>query len=448
MSPQNVDDWSDSDEDEVADVETSVQLGIPDGPLESASDRLDAAVSRIGGHPAFLTSPEPPVDSGVCKNCSTPMELLLQVWCPAEDSPSDRVLYVWGCSRGVCQRLEGSVRAWRGLRFNEKYAAKLENKKAKQREKELAQTRVAGQKSERIALPNLNPFSMNVPSNAPSPFGLGSQIFGSPDHTSPENDRQQSDDDEEAYDSDTDEEETSLVTAFASSTLESSEWPSFPAYDCLYLSTVGEYLPPPPKLKIPQGAQVNEDGIQGNVQSGGWTMESYENSIDVDQVFERFSKRVGYEGEQCLRYELGGTPLPFASDKIFDRLFPVPPQPNLPITRPDSMVVPAAKRTYNASSIPTCPYCDGKRVFECQLMPNLINVLSRAGVKEQRAKQTDEERRKEVERALKGGTGVERTGMEWGTCMVFSCEQNCCLDNGSPVKGCWREEIVLVQWDI
>lgn len=45
------DDWSDSDEDEGSGVETSVQLGIPDGPLESDSDRLDAAVSRIGGHP-------------------------------------------------------------------------------------------------------------------------------------------------------------------------------------------------------------------------------------------------------------------------------------------------------------------------------------------------------------------------------------------------------------
>ncbi len=45
------DDWSDSDDDMGSDVETSVQLGIPDGPLKSPSDLLDAAVSRIGGHP-------------------------------------------------------------------------------------------------------------------------------------------------------------------------------------------------------------------------------------------------------------------------------------------------------------------------------------------------------------------------------------------------------------
>ena len=52
MAPQyDDDDWSDSDEEPGSDVETSVQLGVPDGPLESAEDRLDAAVSRIGGHP-------------------------------------------------------------------------------------------------------------------------------------------------------------------------------------------------------------------------------------------------------------------------------------------------------------------------------------------------------------------------------------------------------------
>ena len=54
MAPKYEEEWSDSDDEEIAmgsDAETSVQLGIPDGPLDSASDILDAAVSRIGGHP-------------------------------------------------------------------------------------------------------------------------------------------------------------------------------------------------------------------------------------------------------------------------------------------------------------------------------------------------------------------------------------------------------------
>jgi pre-rRNA-processing protein TSR4 len=77
-------------------------------------------------------------------------------------------------------------------------------------------------------------------------------------------------------------------------------------------------------------------------------------------------------------------------------------------------------------------------------MPNLINVLreqgkrtndgeGRGGVKES---QTEEERQKEVERALKAG-------MEWGTCFVFSCGKDCCAEGENG----WKEEMVLVQWD-
>lgn len=43
-------DWSDSDDDILSEVETSVLLGIPDGVVDEA-DINDAAVSRIGGHP-------------------------------------------------------------------------------------------------------------------------------------------------------------------------------------------------------------------------------------------------------------------------------------------------------------------------------------------------------------------------------------------------------------
>ena len=43
--------WSDSDEEPPSGTETSVLLGIPDGPVTAAADIRDAAVSRIGGHP-------------------------------------------------------------------------------------------------------------------------------------------------------------------------------------------------------------------------------------------------------------------------------------------------------------------------------------------------------------------------------------------------------------
>ena len=51
MASSTRQDWSDEEEDDVIRTETSVFLGIPDGPVESPSDLKDAAVSRIGGLP-------------------------------------------------------------------------------------------------------------------------------------------------------------------------------------------------------------------------------------------------------------------------------------------------------------------------------------------------------------------------------------------------------------
>ncbi len=42
---------SDSEDEGLDEVETSVLLGLPDGPIESQNDVDDAAVSRIGGYP-------------------------------------------------------------------------------------------------------------------------------------------------------------------------------------------------------------------------------------------------------------------------------------------------------------------------------------------------------------------------------------------------------------
>jgi len=78
-------------------------------------------------------------------------------------------------------------------------------------------------------------------------------------------------------------------------------------------------------------------------------------------------------------------------------------------------------------------------------MPNLINVIEdRTDGKNK--KLPDEERRKEIECALKGGPNSGR-GMEWGTVMIFSCEQDCCQTESGSGKEGWREEFVMVQWD-
>ena len=140
----------------------------------------------------------------------------------------------------------------------------------------------------------------------PRVFNMGAQIFG---HVLAETNKAKSlisvDQDEVGSDDSDDIEadsEKSLLTALASVTIAESPWRSAPSYPPLYLSTVGEYLAPQAKPRVPQEAQVSglgEDEMKDK--SMNWATETYENSLEIDHVFERFTKRVGYEGEQCVR---------------------------------------------------------------------------------------------------------------------------------------------------
>jgi len=236
------------------------------------------------------------------------MELLVQMWCPFENSPMDRALYIWGCARIGCQGKNGSVRAWRGLRFNEKYAAKLEQKRIRESANRLAKERADRQK--KMPATN-NPFSIGkrAADNAePHIFDMSAQIFG---HiaTAPENNgftsvemAENGDGKDEDTQSDSASSERSLITALASVTIAESPWRSAPSYPTLYLSTVGEYLPPQAKPKVPKGVQVSELGDDEKKDKDvSWATETYENSLEMDHVFERFTKRIGYEGKQCVR---------------------------------------------------------------------------------------------------------------------------------------------------
>jgi len=117
-------------------------------------------------------------------------------------------------------------------------------------------------------------------------------------------DADSTDDDGIANDEDTsDTDSDTPLTAFASLNVSDSAWKSAPTYPPVYLSTSSEYLSPQPKQKLPKGLVVEEladDDKKGKEIS--WAKETYENSLEVDQVFERFTRRVALEGEQCVRF--------------------------------------------------------------------------------------------------------------------------------------------------
>ena len=157
---------------------------------------------------------------------------------------------------------------------------------------------------------------MSAP-GAPNLFGLGAQIFGdvsessenekSPDPTHPSQEEAEDDDGDDDDDGDSDDgeaEDAELVTAMAATSLESSAWKATSAYSSLYLDTVTEYLPPAPKPRLAPGVQVDMKDDDKGDKDLSWAMEGYENSLDVDHAFERFTKRIASEPEQCIRFVL------------------------------------------------------------------------------------------------------------------------------------------------
>jgi pre-rRNA-processing protein TSR4 len=85
--------------------------------------------------------------------------------------------------------------------------------------------------------------------------------------------------------------------ALASTRITESKWSDAPSYPPLYLSTVSEYIPARP---APTPSEAVKTEVTADGSADVWN-EVYENSMNLDQVFERFSKRVQYEGEQCVR---------------------------------------------------------------------------------------------------------------------------------------------------
>lgn len=93
-------------------------------------------------------------------------------------------------------------------------------------------------------------------------------------------------------------------------------------------------------------------------------------------------------------------------------------------------------------------------------MPHLISLLrssdglESAGRKAIRAagdgtsSDPMEVRKQELASLLKkGGSGK---GMEWGTCMIFSCANDCAFESSEDkkeAKEVWAEELVITQWE-
>ena len=93
----------------------SVHLGVPKSRPAGAAAPRDARVSRVGGSPDWLL---PPPFSGwpPCRLCSAPQVFVGQVYAPVD---SHRVLYIFGCNSAACS---GTGDGWRVYRQEASFA--------------------------------------------------------------------------------------------------------------------------------------------------------------------------------------------------------------------------------------------------------------------------------------------------------------------------------------
>jgi pre-rRNA-processing protein TSR4 len=167
------------------------------------------------------------------------------------------------------------------------------------------------------------------------------------------------------------------------------------------------------------------------------------------------------------RYDMGAVPLPYTShSELYKRLFNNSKQLGEEDDDDDEGVDAAFRKAYSPKGVvPPCERCGSERTFEMQLVPGLIaelktEMLSLSGEKKvkKNRKQTEEERKRELavllgkasakdlvkpgEGNVEGETEEDRlkseTGMEWGTVMVFGCENDCVG---------FGEEWVGVEWE-
>ncbi|CAG8586430.1 4546_t:CDS:2 [Ambispora leptoticha] len=449
---------------------TKTLLGVPDGNIPTNHD-TDPYVTKIGGIPNWLasssstSSPElsrssmPSFDVAICGNCGKEMFLLFQGYVPLDRSSYDRVIYVWGCNQKRCMRKSGSFRAIRAHQLNKEYAQQLRQDKEKYANaivppafnlKELISSIDNHDNHSNIASLSVPSIEDTTTTNDYEYPRLESTVHRKISEISPSkneilpNNHKKSDSlapsknwsqivsegvttnynkDEKASPHDINDlsdriQKLGLVVDSSSDFLSYKEWPrSIPYFPAQYLYITEEILGNTQSSSLLKKYEhylnyedYNNYEADGDRNLGEWAGEKYEKSVlpkGVDKAFRKFSERVAEWPDQCVRYEFGGQPLLYNQNYL--------------------------------TRIPPCKNCGKDRVFEFQLMPNILYALSTSHY----AKVQGDDHNNIYQFDL---------GMEWGTVMIFTCMNDCNnhandVNENNNTKTSYYEEYVFVQYE-
>lgn len=399
----------------------------------------------------------------------------------------------------------------RTLKFNRRWAAKLEKQKARReareqakREREAAAAKAKQEQEERA---KLNPFAAPA---AGAAGGLGGMLFGNaadnpfaaPAAAAPapatdaavalaadESDDDSADDDDEESESESESErlaeELALKSDLAEAAPATGSWvEDATRYPALYLNTVPEPSSSSESKKLSkQEAEMlkaaSQSGAMVDVDDAdlkGFAKEGYEKMLldGIDDTFERFLKRVQVEPRQAVRYEFAGQPIAFhAKGAVYNLLWPAHKPAageRVAVTKGQFGAGAAAtqgERTFSARGVPPCPDCGAERVFEAQLMPNLINLLRAHTIQtadgavdtdssQHPGGEGEEDRKRAIEQALGRRIPTEgskdsapldsRSGLVWSTAFIFVCSKDCVVPPNDADE-CAKHELILAQFE-
>eukprot|EP00667_Euglena_gracilis_P017407 EG_transcript_18318 len=342
----------------------AVWLAAPDETVSWAEAQQFAShplTTKLGGAPAWLLPPavaSPPDPR--CEQCRGPMALVVQAHAPVAHV-DNRVLYVFGCRSGRCP---GSWKVYRcqlagGADSDSLLTSKNDGGAAgatfagAEFDDEFEEP-AAGESFKGDEFGSVNPEPTPVVDTAPTFAGDEFEEQGQGQEEVKEEEDEEEEDKEENVGSDCPviPEDLPARTSASSSRLCNVVGPAGGLPTRGPLSTAPlrpiclEFFPEPeggPKAEEKELQRLRKQMKQLAMDDAPG--EEYEAA--ADKVFSRFSKRLAKYPKQCLRWSLGGAPLPIQQRRP-------PPGSGLPGT---------------AVAPPRCPACGAARQFEMQVLP-------------------------------------------------------------------------------
>ena len=113
-----------------------------------------------------------------------------------------------------------------------------------------------------------------------------------------------------------------------------------------------------------------------------------EDEVEMDRNFKRFQKVVKCAPDQVIRYQRLGNPLWISTKEVLKE-----------------------------EEIPCCEICGSKRVFEFQIMPQLLSIL-------------------------KLDQNIDKQSVDWGVLAIYTCEKSCTVDDDTKA---YKNELIFKQ---